>query len=187
MADHRPLRPTTTARPGAAPSNRSADPKEPASRPAGTKEPASTTTNAAPSEERRVATRLRSRSLTDGRIESSAQSGAAFLGSTVNLSLGGTLLRTYETLEAGMKIALRFQLPEGELEACGTVQHVEIDPIGCRLAGIRFDPLPNEVLTLLSAHLHGVEPTAVSPAAEVAKLGSGMLAVNGRIQGGRVR
>lgn len=185
-AEHRPLRKTSSARPVAE------KPAEETRTPPAAQfpKPAPATKAAVPStadadDERRRATRLRSRTLTDGRIQSSEQRGLAFLGSTVNLSLGGALLRTYEALEAGMKLALHFRLPEGDVEAIGTVQHVDIDPIGCRLAGVRFDPLPNDVLTLLSAHLHGVEPTAISPAAEAAKLGSGVVSVSGRIQGGR--
>ncbi len=125
--------------------------------------------------------------LADGLIQSSTQTGAAFLGSTVNLSLGGALVRTYETLEAGMKLALHFRLPEGDLAAVGVVQHVAVDPIGCRLAGVRFDPLPDASLTLLSAHLHSVEPAAESGVGEMAKLGNGLLAVSGRIQGGSAK
>jgi hypothetical protein len=105
-------------------------------------------------EERRSGNRLRSRLLADGNLRDPQGAVTSFLGSTIDLSLAGTRVRTYEALEPGMRVALILRLPENDVAATGAVVHVTVDAIGCSLAGIRFDPLVAESAKLLSAHLH---------------------------------
>ena len=111
-------------------------------------------------EERRRGVRLRSRTLADGKLRDPQGAMQSFLGSTIDLSQDGTRLRTYEALETGMRLVLLLRLPEGDVAATGAVLHVTVDPIGCRLAGVRFDPLVADSATLLSAHLHAFRSRA---------------------------
>jgi hypothetical protein len=111
--------------------------------------------------ERRGSERIRARTLADGTIASGgADHGDSFLGSTVDLSLGGACVRTYEALDTGMRVALRFRLPAGDIATVGEVTHVTVDPIGCRMAGIRFDTLPTDERTRLVEHLARIKPAA---------------------------
>jgi hypothetical protein len=109
--------------------------------------------------DRRAATRWRTRALTDGSFVGGQEGGTAFLGTTVNVSTGGVLLRTYEALTAGQELSLTMHLPEGDLIANGTVLHVEQDPVGCRLAGVRFTALGEAQSRLLARHLQSFEPS----------------------------
>lgn len=119
--------------------------------------------------DRRMNQRLRSRTLTDGKISGGSDRSDAFLGSTVDLSLGGACIRTYEQLTQGMRVALRFRLPNGDLAAMGEVTHVTVDPIGCRLAGVRFEPLAEAVREHLANHLATVKPPEPKKKPEGAK------------------
>lgn len=113
--------------------------------------------------ERRVGERVRARPLTDGTIaEDGGEPVSSFLGSTVDLSLGGACVRTYESLTAGMRLSLRFRLLDGDLSAVGEVTHVTVDPIGCRMAGVRFDALPPADHERLRVHLARVRPAATA-------------------------
>lgn len=103
------------------------------------------------------------RPLTDGTIaEDGGEPVSSFLGSTVDLSLGGACVRTYESLTAGMRLSLRFRLLDGDLSAVGEVTHVTVDPIGCRMAGVRFDALPPADHERLRVHLARVRPAATA-------------------------
>lgn len=121
---------------------------------AGAKTPREKSAEPARPEERRHGDRLRSRTLADGKLRDAQGSVTSFLGSTIDLSLDGTRLRTYEALEQAMRVALVLRLPEGDVAATGVVVHVTKDAIGCSLAGIRFDPLVAESAELLAGHLH---------------------------------
>ena len=121
---------------------------------AGAKTPREKPAEPARPEERRHGDRLRSRTLADGKLRDPQGAMTSFLGSTIDLSLSGTQLRTYEALAPGMRVVLILRLPEGDMGATGTVIHVKVDPIGCSLAGIRFDVLAAESAKLLAAHLH---------------------------------
>jgi hypothetical protein len=113
--------------------------------------------------ERRSSPRYRTRALTDGSVvatESGAKGGPSFLGTTVNVSSGGALVRTYEALTAGQQLTLTLHLPEGDLVVSGAVLHVEQDAVGCRLAGVRFTPLEGDAAVLLQKHLKGFDPLA---------------------------
>ena len=109
--------------------------------------------------DRRSSTRYRTRALTDGSlVDDVPKGGRSFLGTTVNVSSGGALVRTYESLTAGQEVALTMHLPEGDLKAIGTVLHVEQDAVGCRLAGVRFAKLADDQNTLLLRHLRTFDP-----------------------------
>lgn len=111
-----------------------------------------------PGRERRTGTRFRTRALTDGKIVGEPkQIAQSFLGTTVNVSAGGALVRTYEALSAGQEVSLTMHLPEGDLSVQGTVLHVEQDAVGCRLAGVRFAPLGDLPASVLSRHLRAFE------------------------------
>src|SRR5262245_665728 len=113
--------------------------------------------------ERRSSPRYRTRALTDGSVvasEPGKKNGPSFLGTTVNVSSGGALVRTYEALTAGQQLTLTLHLPEGDLVVSGSVLHVEQDAVGCRLAGIRFTPLEGEASALLAKHLRGFDSGA---------------------------
>jgi hypothetical protein len=105
-------------------------------------------------ERRRSGDRLRSHTLADCKVRDPRGKMSSFLGSTIDLSLGGVMVRTYEALDEGTRVVLNLRLPEGDVAASGTVVRVSVDPIGCRLAGVRFDPLVAESAKLLTAHLH---------------------------------
>jgi len=112
--------------------------------------------------ERRTQLRVRSRSLANGGIAGDAtRKAAAFLGTTINLSSGGCLIRTYEALESGMTVTITLRLPEGELGVQGTVVHVNEDAVGCKMVGVRFTPLPPDAHTMLVQHIasFGVDST----------------------------
>jgi hypothetical protein len=104
-------------------------------------------------DERRTTNRYRTRALTDGDVVAAPSAGHAFLGSTVNVSKGGALVRTYESLELEQEVALTLHLPEGDLKVGGTVVHVRHDSVGCKLVGVKFGPLPIEAAELLGHHL----------------------------------
>lgn len=109
--------------------------------------------------DRRSSTRYRTRALTDGSlVDDAPKGGRAFLGTTVNVSSGGVLVRTYESLIAGQEVALTMHLPEGDLKVIGTVLHVEQDAVGCRLAGVRFAKLGEDQNNLLARHLQTFDP-----------------------------
>ncbi len=113
--------------------------------------------------ERRTSERIRARTLTDGTIaDGGGAHGESFLGSTVDLSLDGACVRTYESLTAGMRVALRFRLPGGDIATVGEVTHVTVDPIGCRMAGVRFDALAPADRVRLIEHLAHVRPAAIA-------------------------
>jgi hypothetical protein len=114
--------------------------------------------------DRRTSTRFRTRALTDGSVATVAPAankrGTSFLGTTVNVSAGGALVRTYEALTAGQELSLTLHLPEGDLSVSGTILHVEQDAVGCRLAGVRFTNLGAAPAELLARHLSGFDPHA---------------------------
>ena len=112
--------------------------------------------------DRRSSPRYRTRALTDGSVVDpvgkdgkpvAKGQGSSFLGTTVNVSSGGALVRTYEALTAGQEVALVMHLPEGDLRVAATVLHVEQDAVGCRLAGVRFSALGDEPARILAKHL----------------------------------
>ena len=113
----------------------------------------SATRNAA-HDDRRSQTRVRSRTLANGGVAGNAVSkGGSFLGTTVNLSIGGCLIRTYEALESGMDVTLCLKLPEGEVATPGRIVHVNEDAVGCRMVGVKFAELPGETRTRLVQHI----------------------------------
>jgi hypothetical protein len=128
--------------------------------------------------DRRSSPRFRTRALTDGSVVSeAAKRPQSFLGTTVNVSEGGALVRTYEALAAGQEVSLKMHLPEGDLCVSGKVLHVEQDAVGCRLAGVRFGPLASEPAGLLARHLRnfldapgggGAAPSSGEPAPSAA-------------------
>ncbi len=112
------------------------------------------TRDATRASERRGAERLRSRILADGTgLTLGGDEELSFLGSTIDLSATGACVRTYEALTAGQRVALRFHLPEGDLDVTAAVQHVRVDAIGCRLAGVAFTAVEGEAGNLLARHL----------------------------------
>lgn len=116
--------------------------------------------------DRRRAQRVRSQSLLDG----ATQAASAFLGSTVDLSIGGCLVRTYESLEAGVGVTLTLKLPEGDLKTPAKVVHVKEDAIGCRLCGVQFEPLAGESHALLARHLSRFGVKVAPPGSKTATL-----------------
>jgi c-di-GMP-binding flagellar brake protein YcgR len=139
--------------------------------------------------ERRRETRFRSQSLLNGGVAGAAKSGpASFLGTTVDLSMGGCLFRTYETLDLGMDVTVTLKLPEGDLETPGRIVHVNEDAVGCRMCGLRFEPLAADSRALLARHISrfaAAEPRtdakdAGSPAA--GRRSRGKVDVEGRVR-----
>ena len=97
--------------------------------------------NAPEGAERRREPRVRSQSLLSGGIEGAVKSGSAsFLGTTVDLSMGGCQFRTYESLDLGMDVTITLKLPEGDLKTPGRIVRVNEDAVGCRLCAMRFAP-----------------------------------------------
>jgi hypothetical protein len=115
--------------------------------------------------DRRRAPRVRSQSFLDG----ATQASSAFLGSTVDLSIGGCLVLTYESLEPGAGVTLTLKLPEGDLKTPAKVVHVKEDAIGCRLCGVQFEPLASESQALLARHLSRFGVKAASPGSATVK------------------
>lgn len=144
---------------------------------AGERGAASKRSAAARDKDRRGETRVRSRTLANGGVAGTAASkGGSFLATTVNLSIGGCLIRTYEALESGMEVTLDLKLPEGDVTAPGTVAHVNEDAVGCRMVGVKFGDLPREVQARLVEHIasFGVDPHARTG-------GAGRYAIEGRV------
>lgn len=114
--------------------------------------------------ERRHDTRVRSQYFLSGGIDGAAKPGSSsFLGTTVDLSMGGCLFRTYESLDLGMDVTVTLKLPEGDLNARGRIVHMKEDAVGCRVCGLRFAPLASDPRALLTRHLSryaSVEPPA---------------------------
>jgi len=149
------------------------------------KTPSEKSAGPGPTKERRHGDRLRSHTLADGKVRDPQGRVTSFLGSTIDVSLGGTQVRSYEALEPGMRVVLNLRLPEGDVAATGTVVHVTVDPIGCRLAGIRFDALVAEAAELLAAHLRTFQPRRSrneSSEAIAAKPVATTLPVTGRVE-----
>ena len=131
--------------------------------------------------DRRGQARVRSRTLANGGVAgNSVRKGGAFLGTTVNLSVGGCLIRTYEALESGMEVTLCLKLPEGEVSTPGLVVHVNEDAVGCRMVGVKFIEISTDAQTLLVQHVSsfGVDPTERHPGAGG---GAGRYEIEGRI------
>jgi hypothetical protein len=133
---------------------------------ASTKDARSSAANGDGGEERRGQTRVRSRTFANGGVAGdAARKGGSFLGTTVNLSIGGCLIRTYEALESGMEVSLQFKLPEGDVVTAARIAHVNEDAVGCRMVGVQFVGLAGEARTRLVQHLStfGVEAGAPDP------------------------
>lgn len=120
--------------------------------------------------ERRRSPRVRSHSLLDGDVVDAKQSSSSFLGSTVDLSIGGCLIRTYEVLDPGMRVTVTLKLPEGDLRTAGTVVHQNEDAVGCRLYGVRFEPLAGDSNALLARHLSRFGVTVPSTGSATTKM-----------------
>ena len=132
--------------------------------------------------ERRSSPRVRSTYFLNGGIDGDpSRSNSSFMGSTVDLSIGGCLIRTYEALETGMDVTITLNLPEGELKARGRIVHAEEDAVGCRMCGVRFVPLAGDSHALLARHLaqFGVATAPAKGSAKTVKL-------DGRGAGGRI-
>jgi hypothetical protein len=127
-------------------------------------------------DDRRSQLRVRSRSLANGGIAgNAARTASSFLATTVNLSIGGCLIRTYEALEPGMDVTISLKLPEGDLCTPGKIVHVNEDAVGCRMCGVRFAPLGMDSHTLLLQHIatFGGETTPPATAAPTGKSSAG--------------
>jgi c-di-GMP-binding flagellar brake protein YcgR len=123
--------------------------------------------------ERRGSPRVRSTYFLNGGIEGDpTRSSSSFMGTTVDLSMGGCLIRTYEALERGMDVTVTLNLPEGDLKARGRIVHAEEDAVGCRMCGVRFVPLAGESHSLLARHLSqfGVTTTPAKGSAKTPKV-----------------
>jgi len=138
--------------------------------------------------ERRSSPRVRSTYFLSGGIDGDpTRSSSSFMGTTVDLSMGGCLIRTYEALERGMEVTVTLNLPEGELKARGRVVHAEEDAVGCRMCGVRFDPLAGESHALLARHLsqYGVVTAPAKGSAKTIKVDgrspTGKIVVEGRV------
>ena len=109
--------------------------------------------------ERRAHRRLRSRTLADGTMEAAGdRAGRSFLGTTIDLSAQGALIRTYETLESGDRVRLKLHLPEGDLTVGGELRHLRVDTVGCRIAGVNF--ISGAESPVLARHLAAMVATA---------------------------
>ena len=134
--------------------------------------------------DRRSSPRYRTRALTDGSVVADANGrGPSFLGTTVNISAGGVLVRTYEALTAGQDLTLTVHLPEGDLQVTGSVLHVEQDAVGCRMAGVRFGPLNDAAAAMLARHLRSFEPGGSLVPAAVAEPVAAVPEVHGGMSG----
>jgi hypothetical protein len=112
--------------------------------------------------ERRRAPRHRSRALVDGRA-----GGLGFLGSTVDLSLGGALIRTYEPLAVGQEAELVLRLPEGDATLAATVVRVTTDSVGCSLVAVRFATPLGAAEAPLAAHLAAYTKLRFAPLSDL--------------------
>ena len=146
--------------------------------------------------DRRSSPRYRTRALTDGSVVDpvgkdgkplAKTQGSSFLGTTVNVSSGGALVRTYEALTAGQEVALVMHLPEGDLRVSATVLHVEQDAVGCRLAGVRFGVLGDEPARILSKHLKSFDSAGVPPPASSSSPKGGEESPSAGVEGGASR
>ncbi len=61
-----------------------------------------------------------------------------FLGTTVNLTPRGALLRTYQPFKRGDHLRLVMRLPDGDKQVSATVRHVRPAAEGCWHVGIEF-------------------------------------------------
>jgi hypothetical protein len=126
------------------------------------------------SRERRTQQRVRARTFAKGGIAGDAtRKAAAFLCTTINLSVGGCLIRTYEAIESGMTVTLALKLPEGDISVQGMIVHVNEDAIGCKMGGVRFAPLDADAHTKIIQHIasYGVDEDAPAEEAPGAKGG----------------
>lgn len=127
-----------------------------------------------PSEKRRES-RFRSRMLLEGEVQRGAKEGGrSFLGSTVNVSGGGALVRTYEPLPVGTELDLKIHLPDGDFDAHARVMHARKDAIGCTLLGVRFLQAQLNARLLLEKFLHACSSALPKSAAPTEGAGSGV-------------
>ena len=81
--------------------------------------------------------------------------GASYVAEARNISIGGMLIRTAQTLREGQPVRLRFELPgtSTRLAVTGVVQHVSPEAY----MGIRFTELSPEAFKLISNYVDAVE------------------------------